>query len=78
MLMPDDGEDEFLWWGKPFEANRHHIFEGKGALCLSLCSSGWGLNYDGEDPEVDPEEDGFTEGQDCKACSRKAGVLDDG
>lgn len=65
------------WWGQPHDARRFHVFEGKGRLAQTLCSGGWLLNYDGEDPDVDPENDTFKEGRDCKECSRKAGVLDD-
>jgi hypothetical protein len=68
--------DNELWWGKPLKSRRFHIFEGKGTMAGSLCGS-WQLNYDGKDPDVDPESDTFTDGEDCKACSREAGVLDD-
>lgn len=67
--------DEFLWWGQPFDARRYHIFKGKG-VASSLCG-GWMLDHDGQDPEVDPNSDTFSEGEDCKKCSRMAGVLDD-
>lgn len=70
-------EDKTLWWGQPLDARRYHVFEGEGALAESLCSGGWMLAYDGQDPEVDPEGDTFKDGRDCKECSRKAGVLDD-
>lgn len=63
------------WWGRPFDARRYHIFEGKG-VARSLCEN-WQLRHDGKDPEVDPDEDSFTEGEDCKECAREAGVLDD-
>ncbi|MFC7069477.1 hypothetical protein [Halobaculum lipolyticum] len=66
--------DETLWWGQPLDARRYHIFEGEGAP-ESLCG-GWLLPYDGHDPEVS-EGDTFTDGQDCKECARKAGVLDE-
>jgi hypothetical protein len=78
--MSDELTDETertLWWGKPIDSRRYHVFEGDRRLCRSLCSS-WSLRYDGEDPEVDPENDTFSEGSDCKKCSRKAGVLNDG
>lgn len=68
--------DSPLWWGKPLDSRRYHIFEGEVRLAESLCGS-WQLSYDGKDPEVDPEEDTFSEGEDCKACSRAAGVLDE-
>ena len=67
--------DETLWWGRPLDSRRFHVFEGE-TLAQSLCGN-WMMSYDGQDPEVDPDYDTFTEGEDCKACSRKAGVLDE-
>jgi hypothetical protein len=70
----EQSDEKTRWWGQPRDARRYHVFEGEG-MAQALCG-GWLLNYDGEDLEVDPEEDTFTDGQDCKTCSRKAGVLD--
>lgn len=70
-----DPEEDDLWWGKSLKMNRHHIFNGKGAMPGSLCGN-WMLNYDGNDPDVSPD-DTYTEGQDCKACCRNAGLLED-
>jgi len=70
-------DDTEGWWGQPLDARRFHVFEGKGKMSESLCSGGWLLSYDSQDPDVDPENDTFKEGSDCKECSRKAGFLDD-
>lgn len=70
-----DTEQE-LWWGQPLDARRFHVFEGKGRLAESVCSAGWAIGYDGLDPDVDPENDTFKEGRDCKECARKVGILD--
>lgn len=69
-------DDATLWWGRPLKSRRYHIFEGEGPLAGSLCGN-WQLSYDGEDPEVDLGGDTFSEGEDCKACARAAGVLDE-
>lgn len=78
MSDDSDGSDETLWWGHPIKARRFHVFEGEGRAAECLCSAGWILGHDGRDPEVDPEDDEFTPGEDCKECARKAGVLDEG
>lgn len=65
-----------LWWGKPFKSRRHHIFEEKTPLASSLCGN-WMLSYESEDVDVLPEEDEFNDGEDCKECCRKAGILND-
>lgn len=67
-------DQETRWWGKPLDARRYHVFEGESPMARSLCGS-WTLAYDGNDPEVDPEDDEFSAGDDCKECARKAGVL---
>lgn len=69
-------DDTNQWWGQPLDARRFHVFEGEEGMSESLCSSGWLLGYDGQDPDVDPETDTFKDGRDCKECSRKAGVLE--
>lgn len=71
--MSDD--ETSLWWGRPWNAKRYHIFEGEGNA-RSLCRN-WKLRYDDKDPEVDPESDSYTQGEDCKECARKAEVLAD-
>jgi hypothetical protein len=67
--------EKVRWWGQPFDARRYHVFEGTG-LGRSLCGS-WAMKYRETEPEVKPDSDTFTEGSDCKACSRKAGVLNE-
>ncbi|ARS91397.1 hypothetical protein [Natrarchaeobaculum aegyptiacum] len=67
-------DDETRWWGKPLDARVYHVFEGEHPLAKSLCGS-WSMGYVGGEPEVDPESDTYREGEDCKASSRKAGVL---
>lgn len=68
--------EEHPWWGKPHDAKVNHIFEDKGPLETSLCKS-WMLSYDGDDPDVLPEQDEYRTGVDCKECCRKVGILDD-
>lgn len=75
MSDEDDGDDQFLWWGKPNDSRRFHIFQGKGPMAESLCGN-WMYAWNDANEEVDPEEDGFKDGQDCKSCSREAGVLE--
>lgn len=69
-------EDDLLWWGKPADARRYHVFEGEG-LSRSLCDN-WMLTHEPVDEVVSPDSDEFREGKDCKTCSRKAGVLSEG
>lgn len=62
--------DTNLTWGKPIGANgtsakRWHIFEDGRSLCGS-----WLLPSGGDEEVSDDEE--YVEGQDCKACCRKA------
>lgn len=64
-LVNSDGDP--LKWGEPLNARRFHIFDSGRALC-----GGWMLFPD-EDVEAD---DDFTDGQDCKSCCRKAGLID--
>jgi hypothetical protein len=73
--MSESDTEQTRWWGKPLDARRYHVFEGEGHA-HSLCGS-WMLRYDGKDPEVDPDGDTFSDGQDCKECAEKAGVLHD-
>jgi len=57
-------------WGKPLNSRRYHIFEDGKSLCQS-----WIL---GSPKAGDVEEsDSYREGEDCKKCCRRAGVLDD-
>lgn len=63
--------EETRRWAEPIRARRFHVFEGLQSLCGK-----WMLRTDENDPEVDPEADTYREGEDCKECSRKAGVLD--
>jgi hypothetical protein len=70
------GGSEQLWWGRPHDARRYHVFEGEMALARSLCSK-WMMSHSADMPEVSPDEDTFVDGDDCKVCSRKAGVLQD-
>lgn len=62
------GSDTYQW-GKPLDARRWHIFDGSRSLC-----GGW--MYGAANQDVDPDEDAFRDGDDCKECCRKAGVLD--
>ena len=71
----DETDNEEYWWGHPHDARRYHVFEEKRSMARSLCGN-WMLGHDGRDPDVDPESDTYTEGEDCKKCARKAGVLD--
>jgi len=73
MSSSETEREEPLWWGAPVNSRRFHVFEGDGRLSRSLCGS-WSLTRQAGDPEV-AEDDEFTEGEDCKACARKAGVL---
>jgi hypothetical protein len=57
-------------WGKPLDSRRWHIFKD-GRSIGSSC--GW--MYFGAEETVNPEEDSFTDGQDCKSCCRAAGLL---
>ena len=68
--------DETQWWGQPLKAQVFHVFEGEKRLAGSLCGN-WHLSYDGDDPEVDPDDDEWRDGKDCKKCARKAGVLEE-
>lgn len=67
--------DRNLWWGKPLNSRRYHIFGGDG-FGNSLCGN-WMFNNDGKEPEVDIENNTFTDGEDCKKCCRKVGLIDD-
>lgn len=67
-------DGEMLWWGKPADSRRYHIFRGT-MLAESLCGN-WGFNHRDEE-RIDSEEAEYREGKDCKACCREAGVLDD-
>ena len=53
-------------WGQPFDARRYHVFDGKQSLC-----GNW-LFAPPDDPVTDDDE--YHDGQDCKACCRKAGL----
>ena len=64
-----------LWWGKPVQARRFHVFDGEETLANSLCGN-WALSWNSAEPYV-TDEDEFKDGQDCKECSRKAGVLNE-
>lgn len=59
-------ETESLNWGRPFDARRYHIFDGTRSLCGSWM-------FSPPDDEV-TDDDEYTEGQDCKACCRAAGL----
>lgn len=74
--MSDGEADPTYWWGQPMDARRFHIFEGEHAMAQCVCDAGWMLSHHGNDPEVDPEEDEYTPGEDCKQCSRRMGVLE--
>ncbi len=65
--------DDPLWWGQPADARRYHIFEGAG-ISRSLCGN-WLFKRRQEEEIGDDAE--YRQGEDCKACCRKAGVLDD-
>lgn len=67
--MTDSSAEEAYQWGEPFNARRWHIFDGGRSLC-----GNW--MYGAADQDVDPEEDSYREGEDCKKCCRRAGVLD--
>lgn len=56
-------------WGKPHNARRWHVFDGSRSLC-----GNW-MYTSGMTPVSN--EDSFNEGEDCKTCARKAGVLDE-
>lgn len=72
--QPEDDEEQ-LWWGEPYKARRFHIFEGETPMADSLCGK-WIMSYDPNEVDADPVEDTFSEGDDCKACAREAGLLD--
>jgi len=69
-MMSEKQSETTRYWGKPAKARRWHIFAGSRSLC-----SKW--MYGGATEEVDPEEDTHRDGDDCKRCCRKAGVLSD-
>lgn len=72
-----ESDEERLFWSRPPNARRYHIFDGEpGVRVRSLCGK-WRWADDGGEPEVDPEDDTFGDGEDCKTCARKAGVLED-
>ncbi|WP_247005092.1 hypothetical protein [Halosolutus gelatinilyticus] len=62
--------DETYRWGEPFNSRRWHIFDGGRSLCQNWM-------YGSATQEVDPENDSYREGKDCKECCRRAGILDD-
>ncbi|WP_256402440.1 hypothetical protein [Halorubrum salinum] len=64
--MTDDLEG--LAWGEPFRARRWHIFDGHQSLCGS-----WAFGSANQPVEA---SDTYSEGDDCKACCRKAGLLE--
>lgn len=70
-----DPEEDDLWWGKPIDSRRFHIFDGYGPISGSLCGN-WQLGHQEAELDVDPESDSYTEGSDCKQCCRNAGLLD--
>lgn len=57
-------------WGRPLSATRWHIFKDLQSLCGQ-----WA--YNPNDEPVDPKEDEYREGEDCKECCRKAGLLEE-
>ncbi|WP_132060321.1 hypothetical protein [Halorussus amylolyticus] len=59
-------DEETLHWGKPFDARRYHIFDGKRSLCGS-----WMFGAP-DDPVTDDDE--YRAGEDCKSCCRSAGL----
>ena len=68
MATKHDLED--LEWIQPKDARRWHIAEGGRSLCHS-----WMYPFAGETVE---ESDSYTEGQDCKKCCERAGLIGSG
>jgi len=62
-------EDEEMYWGHPFKAQRHHIFKGGKSLCGS-----WMMTGHREEDAVEPSDE-YTEGEDCKACAKQAEIV---
>lgn len=71
--MSADESEQDLWWGEPADARRWHVFDGEGD-CKSLCGN-WMFSRRNEQT-IDPSDEEFREGEDCKECARKAGVID--
>lgn len=71
--MSDD--EDLFWAGAPLTVNsdHYHIYDESGR---SLCGK-YGHGSVNETSPVDPEEDSWRDGKDCKECCRKAGVLDE-
>ena len=66
--------DDDLWWGEPNRSRRWHVFEGD-AMAESLCGN-WMFNRRNEEA-IDPDDEEYRDGKDCKECCRKAGILED-
>lgn len=61
---------ETYQWGKPINSRRWHIFDGGRSLCQNWM-------FAGATNGVVPEDDEYREGEDCKRCCRRAGILDE-
>jgi hypothetical protein len=66
-----------MYWGQPYGAQRRHIFKARDdrtdVRSKSLCG-GWRQHGHQDDHAVEPSDE-YTEGEDCKACSRKAEIM---
>lgn len=62
--------DDTLRWGEPKNARRWHVFDGARSLC-----GNW--MYGSARTPVDADEDEFRDGEDCKTCCQKAGLLEE-
>lgn len=58
-------------WGKPLKARRWHIFDEAGGR--SRCGN-W---YLGKPAEQVMNDDEWEDGNDCKTCCRKEGLLNE-
>ena len=73
--MSEDGTDRELVWADAPLSSRSKLFHIYGEDRRSLC----GKYHLGSMMRTSPVEDGdsWRDGKDCKACCRKAGVLDE-
>ena len=65
--MPEEGEE--LYWERPKNARRNHIYDGIRSLCGNWLFTGDRVPVENDDT--------YREGEDCKVCCLEAGVLDD-
>lgn len=62
------GTDREVWWGKPADARKPHLFRGPNKA-RSLCGS-WGFysTYASEPLDLDDPQDGYDLDDLCKRC----------